>query len=90
VPSDNEPRLNPDIEQKLRREAERGYTPDQLRPRPGPGRPPLSGGSGPSPTVTVRLDEDLNNRLDEHTATSGRRRSDIVREALRDYLARSI
>jgi len=38
----------------------------------------------------VRLDEDLNDRLDEHIATSGHRRSDIVREALRDYLSRSI
>ena len=37
--------------------------------------------------VTIRLDEDLERRLEEAAQTSGRSRSEIVREALRRQLA---
>lgn len=38
-------------------------------------------------TLTVRIDSDLERRLDELAARTGRKRSDIVREALRRQLA---
>lgn len=37
--------------------------------------------------VTIRLDEDLERRLDQVCERSGRTRSEIVREALRRQLA---
>lgn len=37
--------------------------------------------------VTVRLDEDLERRLDDAAQASGKSRSEIVREALRRQLA---
>ncbi len=37
--------------------------------------------------VTIRLDEELERRLDQVCARSGRTRSDVVREALRRQLA---
>jgi predicted transcriptional regulator len=37
--------------------------------------------------VTIRLDEDLERRLEEAAQASGRSRSEIVREALRRQLA---
>ena len=39
-------------------------------------------------TVTVRLDEDLEELLAEVVERSGRSRSDVVREALRRHLTR--
>jgi predicted transcriptional regulator len=38
--------------------------------------------------VTIRLDEELERRLDQIAQRSGRSRSEIVREALRRELAR--
>ena len=37
--------------------------------------------------LNVRIDEELERRLDELAARTGRKRSDIVREALRRQLA---
>lgn len=37
-------------------------------------------------TITVRLDDELKERLDRSSARSGRSRSDIVRDALRRQL----
>ena len=37
-------------------------------------------------TITIRLDDDLKERLDRSSARSGRSRSDIVRDALRRQL----
>jgi predicted transcriptional regulator len=39
--------------------------------------------------VTIRLDDDLEEQLDQLVRRSGRSRSDIVREALRRELLRS-
>jgi predicted transcriptional regulator len=40
-----------------------------------------------SAAVTVRLDPDLDDELDRAAASSGRSRSDVVRDALRRQLA---
>ncbi len=36
--------------------------------------------------ITVRLDSDLEDQLDKVAGTSGRNRSEIIRDALRRYL----
>jgi len=46
------------------------------------GRPSLSAPGVHSPSVTVRLPEELNAKLDRAAASTGKRRSQIVREAL--------
>lgn len=51
-----------------------------------PGRPSLSGAKEKSPSLTVRLPKQDRARLDAVAAEQGRRPSEIVREALRDYL----
>lgn len=53
-----------------------------------PGRPSLSGASEISPSLTVRLPKQDRARLDAVAAEQGRRPSEIVREALDDYLRR--
>ncbi len=72
-----------DIE-ALADEAERGYDVDQLAKRPG--RPRI--GSAPALTVPVRLDADLHAAAKVQAATLGTSLSELVREALRAYLAR--
>lgn len=51
------------------------------------GRPSLTAPGKHSPQITLRLPESVNDRLDEVAARTGRRRSQIVREALDEYLA---
>jgi hypothetical protein len=53
-----------------------------------PGRPSLSGVSEKSPSLTIRLPKQERVRLDRLAAEQGRRTSQVVREALDDYLAR--
>lgn len=53
-----------------------------------PGRPSLSGTGEVSPSLTVRLPKQVRARLDAVAAEQGRRPSEVVREALRDYLTR--
>lgn len=50
------------------------------------GRPSLSAPGVHSPSVTVRLPEELNAKLDRAAASTGKRRSQIVREALEKVL----
>jgi hypothetical protein len=74
--------LTDDDIQRLADEAEAGCDPSQLRPRGG--RPLM--GSAPAVVVPVRLDPELRAAVDarakaEHTSTS-----DIIREALRQFL----
>ena len=53
------------------------------------GRPRLSGaGGGASPTLNVRLPEDVRGRLDLVAAEQGVRPSEVVRTALSEYLER--
>ena len=53
-----------------------------------PGRPSLSGKREPSPSLTVRLPEQSRSRLDTYARRHGKRASQIVREALDEYLSR--
>jgi len=65
-------------------EAEQGYRPEQLRRR---GRPRLAKGKGPSHTLDVRIDDDLRDGLSDRARREGHTTSEVVREALRRYLA---
>lgn len=53
-----------------------------------PGRPSLSGAKEKSPSLTVRLPKQDRARLERVAAKQGRRPSEVVREALDDYLSR--
>lgn len=66
-------------------EAKRGA--DDVLPRM-PGRPSLSGAKEKSPSLTVRLPKEDRARLERVAAKQGRRPSEVVREALDDYLSR--
>lgn len=72
---------------RLADEAEAGYAPDRISPRPG--RPRLSAGEGPSAVVNVRLDDELHRRLQERASGEERSVSEVVRDALRSHLAPS-
>jgi hypothetical protein len=50
------------------------------------GRPSLTAPGKHSPNLTLRLPENMNERLNDVAARTGRRRSQIVREALQEYL----
>lgn len=65
-------------------EAEAGLDISKLRPV---GRPPM--GSGPAKSFPVRLDPDLRQSLDDRAAEEAKPAAEIVREALRRYLAAS-
>jgi hypothetical protein len=64
-------------------EAERGYDLDKLKVVRG--RPPM--GSAPAKPFPVRLDPELRGALDKRAEHDGRPASEIVREALRQYLS---
>lgn len=53
-----------------------------------PGRPSLSGARETSPSLTIRLPRSDRARLDEVASAQGRRASEVVRQALEEYLAR--
>ncbi|WP_414696476.1 CopG family ribbon-helix-helix protein [Pengzhenrongella sp.] len=53
-----------------------------------PGRPSLSGAGETSPSLTIRLPAASRARLDALAARDERRASEIVRDALDEYLAR--
>ena len=63
-------------------EAEQGYDVDTLRRR---GRPTL--GNGPARVVPVRLDDDLLNALDARAQHDHTSRSEVIRQAIRTYVA---
>ena|GEM_PF-457577 len=67
----------------LAAEAEQGYDVDAILTRKG-GRPAL--GNGPSVVVPVRLTPAQNAALNQRIATSGRTRSEVLRDALDAYL----
>lgn len=77
-----------ELAERLADDAEAGYSPRQVHVRPtGRGRPRLAKGEGPSPTVNARLDDDLAELLQQRADHEGVHKSDIVRRALRAYLA---
>ena len=68
--------------QQLADEAEKGYDVDQLRKR---GRKPM--GDGPARVVPVRLDDTLLTAVDERAERDHITRSELIRAALRVYVA---
>lgn len=68
--------------QELADEAERGYDIEALRKR---GRKPK--GDGPARVVPVRLDDSLLNALDTQAERENASRSDVIRAAIRAYVA---
>lgn len=69
---------------RIAAEAEAGYDLSRIRVR---GRPRM--GSAPAKAFPVRLDPDLRAALNERAAEEERPASEVVREALRRYLAAS-
>ncbi len=63
-------------------EAERGFAPEQLRPR---GRPLI--GSAPASVVPVRLDPELKGAVEARAKADDTTTSEIIRAALRKFLA---
>ena len=63
-------------------EAERGYDVEQLRKR---GRKPM--GDGPARVVPVRVDDTLLSALDQRAEHDHVSRSELIRAALRAYVA---
>jgi hypothetical protein len=74
--------LTDEVLERMAQEAEDGLDTARLRRRPG--RPSM--GSGPADTLPVRLDPELRKALDARAAADSTTASDIVRNALRDYL----
>lgn len=71
--------------QRLAEEAERGYDVDVLAARRNKrGRPAL--GSAPASVESVRLDPDLRDQLTARAQADGTTPSEVIRQALRDYL----
>ncbi len=67
-------------------EAASGFSADQLRDRPrGRGRPPL--GLAAKTVESVRLDPDLRQEAMQRAADEGISLSEVIRRALREYLA---
>lgn len=76
--------ITDDLIEKYVAEAEAGLDLSKLRPV---GRPPM--GSGPAKSFPVRLDPDLRRSLNARAAEEDKPAAEIVREALRRYLAAS-
>lgn len=71
--------------QRLAEEAERGYDVDALVARRNKrGRPAL--GSAPATVESVRLDPELRDQLTARAQADGTTPSEVIRQALRDYL----
>ena len=81
--SGGQPITQADVE-RMADEAERGYGADQLR-HVGRGRPAL--GSGAAKAVQARLDPELHAALECRAKADHKTASEIVREALREYLS---
>ena len=81
--SGDQPIAQSDIE-RMADEAERGYGDAQLR-RAGRGRPSL--GDAPAKAVQARLDPQLHAALEQRAKADHKTSSEIVREALHEYLA---
>jgi hypothetical protein len=78
------PITDADIE-KYAAEGEAGYDVDELINRRGKrGRPTL--GSGPASVESVRLDPELRDALASRAEAEGTSTSEVIRQALRDYL----
>ena len=74
--------LTNEVLDRMADQAEEGLDITTLRRRPG--RPAM--GSAPAESFPVRLDPDLRRALDDRAASDETTASQIVREALRQYL----
>jgi hypothetical protein len=74
--------LTDEVLDKMAKEAENGLDVSKLRRRPG--RPAM--GSAPAESLPVRLDPELRRALADRAAADNTSASEIVREALRQYL----
>jgi ribbon-helix-helix CopG family protein len=68
---------------ELADKAEAGYDVDEILRRRG-GRPPM--GTSAASVESVRLDPELSEALRKQATKEGRTNSDVIREALRQYL----
>jgi hypothetical protein len=80
--------LDSAYEQQLAEEAEAGFDPETLIRRRA-GRPSLSGGAGHSNRVDLRVDTDTYDAIRRIAEESNRKVSDVVRDAIRQYLQAS-
>ncbi|HSV67279.1 MAG TPA: ribbon-helix-helix protein, CopG family [Mycobacteriales bacterium] len=80
--------LDPDDEQRLTAEAEAGFDPATLVRRPA-GRPSLSERAGHSNRVDLCVDDETYQAIQRIDNQGNRKVSDVVREAIRQYLEAS-
>lgn len=78
--------ITEELLEQLAKQAEDGLDVDEIIRRRG-GRPPM--GSAAATVESVRLDPELSQALRERADHEGRTNSDVIREALRQYLAAS-
>jgi len=78
--------ITDELVEELAEKAEAGYDVDEMLRRRG-GRPPM--GTAAASVESVRLDPELSEALREHAQREGRTNSDVIREALREYLRRA-
>lgn len=71
-----------------KRGAEAAAAGRELLDRVGAGRPSLAGASGESPKRQVRLPAPLSNKLDELAERQHRKPSELMREAVEEYIQR--
>lgn len=77
--------ITDEVIEQLADEAERGYDQEQLTARRrGPGRPPL--GQQAKTVESVRLEPELRDAAARHAASEGTTVSEVIRQALREYL----
>ncbi len=75
--------ITDELVEQLNQTAEEGFDVDEIVRRRG-GRPPM--GSAAATVESVRLDPELSAALRSRAQAEGRTSSDVIREALRDYL----
>ncbi len=75
--------ITDELVEELAEKAEAGYDVDEMLRRRG-GRPPM--GTAAASVESVRLDPELSEALREQAQREGRTNSDVIREALREYL----
>jgi hypothetical protein len=80
--------LTAEYEQQLAADAERGFDPGELAHRRA-GRPSLSGSSGHSSRLGLRVDDDTYESIRRLAELQHRKVSDIIREAIHRYLEAS-
>lgn len=78
--------ITDELIEQLAVEAEAGFDVDEIVRRRG-GRPPM--GSAAAAVESVRLDPELSRALRERAEREGRSNSELIRDALRQYLQAS-